>query len=187
MPVVAIADRRLAAPVRTSRSTGMRIQIGSGPLLYTIMGIQMSCAALFTAFFAVDVSGLTTRPAPYTLREVVQIAAAVGLVLSIVLNAVLIRKVIQRAHVVEQSMKVASGAIHDLMETEFDRWRLTAAEREVALYAIKGCSNAEIAEMTGKSEGTVKSQSNAVFRKARVSGRVGLVTHFIDDLLSIAP
>lgn len=187
MSVAEILDRRGSAPVRRSRAEGLRLHAGSGPGLYAIMSVQMACAALFVVFFAVDVSGLTTRPAPYTLREIVQIAAALGLVLSIVLNAILIRKVMQRARQVEQSMKVAAGAIHDLMEAEFDRWGLTAAEREVALYAIKGCSNGEIATMTGKSEGTVKSQSNAVFRKAGVSGRVGLVTHFIDDLLNIAP
>ena len=60
---------------------------------------------------------------------------------------------------------------------------MSRAEREVALLAIKGFSNAEIAEMTGKSEGTVKSQSAAVFRKADVQGRIGLVTHFMEEIV----
>lgn len=165
----------------------MRVQVTSGIGLYVIMIVQVLCAMAFVIFFAIDVSGLTVRPTPYTLREVIQIAAALGLLLSIVLNVVLLRKIVDRARRVEQSMKVASGAIHELIEAEFDRWNLSNAERQVALFAIKGFSNAEIAGMTGKSEGTIKSQSNAIFRKSGVSGRVGLVTHFIEDLLDIAP
>lgn len=151
--------------------------------LYAAIAVQFLCAAIFIGFFFVDVAGIGAAPISYTLRELVQIAAGLGLVISIALNIVLIRRQIARSQRLEQSLALARGAFHDLVQQEFTAWGLTPAEREVALFAIKGLSNAEIAQVTGKSEGTVKSQSNAVFRKSGCSGRVALVTHFMDELI----
>lgn len=149
-----------------------------------VMAVQVLCAAAFVAFFVVDVGGLSETPAPYTLREIVQVAALLGLVLSLVTSFYLLRRILRRTGEIEDRLRMARGAFHELMEKEFDRWGLTPAEREVCLFAIKGCSNAEIAAMTGKTEGTVKSQTNAVFRKAGMAGRVQLMSHFLDELVA---
>ncbi len=53
----------------------------------------------------------------------------------------------------------------------------------MALLAIKGLSIAEIAEARGVREGTVKAQSAAVYGKAGVSGRLQLLSLFIDELM----
>jgi DNA-binding CsgD family transcriptional regulator len=53
----------------------------------------------------------------------------------------------------------------------------------VALFAIKGMSTSEIATLRTTSEGTVKAQTNAIYRKAGVSGRPQLLSLFIDDLM----
>jgi len=37
------------------------------------------------------------------------------------------------------------------------------------------------------SEGTVKAQTNAIYRKAQVTGRPQLLSLFIDDLMDEAP
>jgi len=71
----------------------------------------------------------------------------------------------------------------DLLEDRFAGWELTAAERDVALFSIKGMSTAEIAALRDTSEGTVKAQTNAIYRKAGVSGRPQLLALFIDDLI----
>ena len=60
---------------------------------------------------------------------------------------------------------------------------LTPSERDVALFAIKGMSTAEIASLRSTSEGTVKAQTNAIYRKAGVSGRSQLLSLFIEDLM----
>jgi DNA-binding CsgD family transcriptional regulator len=57
----------------------------------------------------------------------------------------------------------------------------------VALFAIKGMSTAEIAGLRRVSEGTVKAQTAAIYRKAGVSGRPQLLSLFIEDLLGAAP
>jgi len=57
------------------------------------------------------------------------------------------------------------------------------SEKDVALFAIKGMSTAEIATMRSTSEGTVKAQTNAIYRKAGVTGRSQLLSLFIEDLM----
>ena len=73
----------------------------------------------------------------------------------------------------------------DVMAERFDDWGLTPAERDVALFAIKGMSIQEIAALRQTSEGTVKAQTNAIYRKAGVSGRPQLLSLFIEDLLDV--
>jgi len=41
----------------------------------------------------------------------------------------------------------------------------------------------EIARLRDTSEGTVKAQSNAIYRKAGVSGRYQLLSLFVDELM----
>ena len=84
-------------------------------------------------------------------------------------------------------MRVASGSFIDVLQEQFHLWGLSPAEREVALFAVRGYSNAEIAKALGKGEATVKTQLNAVFRKADLSGRTALVSHFIDVVLQNLP
>jgi DNA-binding CsgD family transcriptional regulator len=70
-----------------------------------------------------------------------------------------------------------------LLAERFDEWGLTPAEKDVALFAIKGMSTSEIAGLRNTSEGTVKAQTNAIYRKAGVSGRSQLLSLFIEDLM----
>jgi len=69
------------------------------------------------------------------------------------------------------------------MQVRFSDWGLTVAERDVALFAIKGLSTLEIASLRGTAEGTVKAQTNAIYRKAGVNGRPQLLSLFIEDLM----
>ncbi|WP_417598268.1 helix-turn-helix transcriptional regulator [Pararhodobacter oceanensis] len=151
--------------------------------LLIVVAVQLLLAALFLGFVIVDVTTIRSRPVGYNTRELFEIFAILALVLSIAINVALIRNMLRRADAAEKGLMVARGAFQALVETEFDRWGLSRTEREVALFAIKGLSNAEIAEISQKSEGTVKSQSAAVFRKAGVQGRIGLVTHFMDEII----
>ena len=71
----------------------------------------------------------------------------------------------------------------DVLAERFDEWGLTKAEKDVALFAIKGMSTAEIAGLRATSEGTIKAQTNAIYRKAGVTGRPQLLSLFIEDLM----
>lgn len=136
----------------------------------------------FLLNIAISVFGL--HPLPWTAYEAIEIGAALGLVLGSVLGALAIRRSHARTTHVEAQLKAASGAFMDLLEERFAEWGLTPAERDVALFCIKGLSTPDIATFRATSEGTVKAQTNAIFRKAGVSGRTQLLSLFIDDLMS---
>ena len=78
---------------------------------------------------------------------------------------------------------MAQGALSDLMEEYFVTWGLTPSEADVATFTIKGYSIAEIAELRGSAEATVKTHLNAIYRKAGVAGRGQLVSLLIEDLM----
>ena len=87
----------------------------------------------------------------------------------------------------ETQLRQASGAFAELLEERFRTWGLTPSERDVAWFTIKGLSIADIARLRQTSDGTVKAQSNAIYRKAGVSGRAQLVSLCIEDLIDAGP
>jgi len=82
-----------------------------------------------------------------------------------------------------RALAVASGALSEVIETQFALWKLTAAEREVGLLALKGLDNAEIARVRGAATGTVRAQMTHIYQKAGVSGRAQFAAWFVEDLL----
>ena len=69
------------------------------------------------------------------------------------------------------------------IDGQFDRWQLTAAEREIALLMLKGLSHREIARARDTSERTIRQQAQSIYGKANLSGRAALSAFFLEDLL----
>ncbi len=69
------------------------------------------------------------------------------------------------------------------LDRQFERWKLSAAEKEVALLLLKGLSHKEIAEVRSITEATARQQARAVYRKGGLSGRHDLSAFFLEDLL----
>lgn len=69
------------------------------------------------------------------------------------------------------------------IDDQFDRWRLSQAEKEVALLLLKGLSHREIAELRSVTEATARQQARAVYKKAGLSGRHDLAAFFLEDLM----
>lgn len=145
--------------------------------------VQAICALFFVSDILSSLFGIYTRPLAWELREMLEIGAAVGLVLGLILGGVLIVSSLRARNMAQERLRRASGAFMDLLEERFTLWGLTPAERDVALFAIKGLSTAEIAVLRNTSEGTVKAQTNAIYRKAGVTGRPQLLSLFIEDLI----
>lgn len=127
--------------------------------------------------------GFQTSPISWEMRELLEIAAAFGLILGVGLGGWMLLGALQGRTQAEERLRRASGAFADLLQERFAEWGLTPSEKDVALFAIKGMSTAEIAAMRSTSEGTVKAQTNAIYRKAGVSGRSQLLSLFIEDLM----
>lgn len=77
----------------------------------------------------------------------------------------------------------ALAGLGEALDGQFERWGLTAAEREVGLLLLKGLGFKEIAQVRGTSERTVRQQALVLYRKAGLSGRAELAAFFLEDLL----
>jgi DNA-binding CsgD family transcriptional regulator/membrane protein implicated in regulation of membrane protease activity len=109
----------------------------------------------------------------------VLIVAALGLIFTgLALRRVLRRQKRQNDHLVH-----TTGAFLKMIEEHFNDWCLTPSERDVALMALRGLTISEIAKLRQTRLGTIKSQCNAIYRKASVSGRPQLISLFIEELM----
>lgn len=151
--------------------------------ILAIFAVQAVCAFFFVFDILSSVFGLRSTPIAWEMRELIEIGAAIGLILGFVLGGIALRRSFLDRFVAEERLRRASSAFNDMLEERFDDWALTPAERDVALFAIKGMSTAEIAILRATSEGTVKAQTNAIYRKAGVTGRPQLLSLFIEDLM----
>lgn len=154
--------------------------------VFLIVIIQTICTLFFVSDILLTVLGLRTSPISWQARENLEVGASVGLILGMVLGWIAFRRAVLKSRRMEQRLRVASGAFMELLEEHFNKWGLTPAEADVALFSIKGLSLAEISDLRKTSEGTVKAQTNAIYRKAGVSGRPQLLSLFIDDLMGDA-
>ena len=152
-------------------------------VVFVVLIIQALCAVFFVSDIMSSYFGFGTTPISWEARELIEIGAATGLVVGLIFAATALRAAYRDRNLAEERLRRASGAFMDLLEERFAEWGLTAAERDVALFAIKGMSTAEIGRLRSTSEGTVKAQTNAIYRKAGVTGRPQLLSLFIDDLM----
>ena len=69
------------------------------------------------------------------------------------------------------------------IDAQFERWGLTAAEREIGLLMLKGFSHKEVAELRSTTDATVRHQAKTVYQKAGVPNRAAFCAFFLEDLL----
>lgn len=152
-------------------------------LIGAVFVVQAICAVFFVSDILSSVLGLQSAPVSWRTREMLELGAALGLLLGLGLGAALLGRAIRDRDLAQERLRRASGAFMELLEERFTEWGLSPAERDVALFAIKGMSTSEIGVLRNTSEGTVKAQTNAIYRKAGVTGRPQLLSVFIEDLM----
>ncbi len=91
-----------------------------------------------------------------------------------------------RKDLAHQSKILVSG-LGTMIDQEFVNWSLTNAEREVAMFLLKGLSAAEMADIRGSSEKTIRHHITSIYKKANLKGRQELQAYFLEDLLSSGP
>jgi DNA-binding CsgD family transcriptional regulator len=77
----------------------------------------------------------------------------------------------------------ALQGLGEAIDSQFERWQLTAAEREVGLLMLKGLSHREVAEIRQTTEATVRQQALMIYRKSGLANRSELSAFFLEDLL----
>lgn len=167
-----------ASPIRTSPAAAP-LKDG-GLFLLLLIAFQIACALFFVGDVLVDIEEQETS----LWHLAPEIGATLGLVIGIAVETRFLMALLRRQAQMQKSLGVAAGALADLMQSYFRQWALTPSEQDVAAFTIKGYSIAEIAELRGSAEGTVKTHLNAIYRKAGVPGRSQLVSLLIEDLLN---
>jgi DNA-binding CsgD family transcriptional regulator len=147
-------------------------------LIFVVVLLQ-SIAALF---FLGDVVG-DVKLGAWGAHLWVEGAAALALMIGVLFGALQIRWLLRRIRQDAAAVAAGQGALAALVRLRFQEWELTAAEADVALFALKGCDVAEIARLRGSASGTVRAQLARVYAKAGVGSQAGLMALFLEDLV----
>jgi DNA-binding CsgD family transcriptional regulator len=146
--------------------------------LTALVALQTLAAVFFVTDAASDIRNEGLGPHIY-----VEAAAALALLAGVLLGAWQVRELVLSARRDEAAVTTARGALADLMQQRFADWHLTAAEADVALFALKGFDIAEIARMRAAAQGTVRAQLARVYAKSGSNSQAGLTALFIDELI----
>ncbi|MEH6758502.1 MAG: helix-turn-helix transcriptional regulator [Parasphingorhabdus sp.] len=144
--------------------------------------VVQTVAAIFFVLDSIEDIIAKTQPG-ITFEIFTEGLIAFALMIGVVMGARQTRKLMMDARRREDALAVARGALSDIIKLRFDEWQLSPGESEVALFAIKGCSISEIAQMRNAATGTVRSQLSQVYLKARVTSQSMLISLFIEELL----
>ncbi len=147
----------------------------------TIVVVLQSIAAIF---FVLDAAGDVAHSG-FGGHLAGEMAAAAALLAGILWGAWLIRTFVQRARQDMLAVAAARGVLNELIRLRFVEWRLTPAETEVALFALKGCDVQEIASLRGSATGTVRAQLANIYGKAGVNSLSALLALFLDELIDV--
>lgn len=152
-------------------------------VIWCLVIIQCLCGAYFLWEILASILGLPSEKLRWSLRELVEAGASIGLVLGAFLGvrlALLARIATDRA---ETARRITSGEFASVVDGYFENLGLTSAETEVAWFVLKGLSLAEIADLRQTRIGTVKAQCTAIYRKAGVTGKSQLFSQLVEDIL----
>ena len=151
-------------------------------LLPAVVAIALQVLACI--YFVGDALSDESDPSASGTASVFEIMVALALLAAIVLGAAYIMHLLREARIREASVAVARGALARILSERFVDWGLSAAEADVAMFALKGCTVAEIADMRAAAQGTVRAQLSQVYAKAGVSSQPMLMSLFLEDLMT---
>lgn len=162
--------------------SGGAVKAGRGRRLPAALAAFAAAQALAAVFFLGDIVAdfAAGDRGPHLLIEA---AAVATLAFGVGFGAVATRQALERLREQAAALEIARGAFGAVMAAQFDRWGLTAAERDVALLALKGLNAAEIAAARGAAAGTVRAQLSRVYAKAGVSDRGQFAALFVEELI----
>jgi DNA-binding CsgD family transcriptional regulator len=164
--------------------------LGNRRFLVTVAAIQAFCGATFAVDILYESHIEFLNESRISAVEAFHLAIEALAVALLFLGYFLAQR--QIARLVSQDAEMTfkldclRGQFDRILGASFDRWRLSMAERDIALLSLRGVSIAEIARMRDTREGTVKAQLSAVYHKAGFANRQELLAFFMDEFLDFA-
>lgn len=115
-------------------------------------------------------------------------AIVIGLLLlaGVLMSLYAVNVLIREIRGADTARAIAGGALTQLVELHFDEWKLTSAERDVALFTLKGFETNEIADLRQATQGTVRVQLAQIYGKAGVHSRCAFQSLFFEDMLDLS-
>lgn len=151
--------------------------------LIVVLLTQLLSASFFMYLILSDLFLWQVVIIPWSVQEVLELVAIVGMLFGIIASATLIHQIYGRMSRLDNQMQIIAGELQQYIDSQFLQWKLTPTEKNIAILVMKGFSNSEIAGMRGTTESTVKSQLTSIFRKTGLSSRQQLTTFLIEDIL----
>lgn len=151
--------------------------------LWALVALQAVAGGYFLYTILASLFGLPDLPLRWQARELLDLTATLGLVFGTLLSVRLAIRAGRARDRADQAHRLTAGEFSAVVQDYFSRLGLTDAEREVAWYIVKGIPQAEIAQLRGTAEGTVRVQSTAIYRKAGVTGKSQLISLIVEDLM----
>jgi DNA-binding NarL/FixJ family response regulator len=163
--------------MKVSPETDTRIPFG----LALLIAVQFVCVVFFVSDVIAD---YREQVAGEGFHLGIEAVATLCLVAAIVVEVRYLLSLLRRKADLERNLKIASAAVHEVIEAHFRAWRLSPSETDVATFLVKGLEISEIAAMRKSAEGTVKAHLNAIYRKSGTRNRGELLSLIIDSLLA---
>jgi len=163
--------RRLTAITKERRAT----------VLAGIIILQALTALFFIGDVIVDLSGGGHLEDLHLGLEALAAVALVGGVFFLMLE---LRRMLDRMDKMDAGLKAARGQMIDVVYGFFEEWKLTEAERDVAIMILKGLDNETIAQVRHTATGTVRAQATSIYSKSDTQGRAQFVSLFMEELMS---
>ena len=159
-------------------------------LRYKIMAPIMALSALF--FFqdvANDIREHIITDTAYSFGSALhlffEILATIGLTLGLIEILTYIKELQKSDEKHELQLKHLTEDFDALVHKRFNKWDLTDAEKDIALFMLRGLSNSEIADLRKVAVGTVRVQSHRVLQKAGASSRTELMSIFMEEFMDV--
>jgi DNA-binding CsgD family transcriptional regulator len=160
--------------------------VGLAAALFAAISILIGADLVDDSVTGADATHLVLE----TLVMIISLAGAAALWLGLraaKANVARLDKDLQAARVeavrYKEEAHEALQGLGQAIDSQFERWELTPAEREVGLLLLKGLSHREVAEVRATSEPTVRQQALMVYRKSGLRNRSELSAFFLEDLL----
>lgn len=153
-----------------------------------IVGMMLAFAFfLFDVVF--DLRDHFSDGTPYSKDEVIHLVFEGGAVLALFFGMVSLYKYTSflKNQNIKSQMQLSALKVDfdEYVRSQFARWELTVAEKDVALLLLRGLNTSDIADLRSVTVGTIKVQAHNVFGKSGVSSRVEFMALFMDEFIDI--
>ena len=162
--------------LRPAKTRERRATVLAGLIL-----LQALCALFFIGDVIQDFREDGHLDNPHLLLESV---AAVALIAGVIFLMIELRGLLSRMSDMQTGLEIAHGHLAEVIQVFFEEWKLTNAERDVAIMILKGLDNDTIAQVRNTASGTVRAQATNIYAKSATEGRAQFISLFVEELLA---